>query len=323
MIVKNIARALGAAAVLLVSAAAFAQAYPTKPIRVVVPWPPGGPAEALMRTVGNKMSEVLGQPIIIEAKPGANGEIGTAFVAKAAPDGYTILMSHLGPTAISPGLKTDLPYNVLKDFEPITQIIAGPTLLVVRNGLPVKSVKELIDYAKANPGKLSYASVGVASTTHLAGEMLNVAAGINTLHVPYKGSTPAITDMIGERVDFAFFGISGSMQQARAGQIRMLAISTLKRSPNFPEIPAVAETVPGFELNSWYGMMAPAGTSKAIVNRLSQEVQAAVRKPDVIEWMKQNGLDPVGSTPEQHAAHIRSELAKWAKAAKDAKVTTN
>jgi tripartite-type tricarboxylate transporter receptor subunit TctC len=323
MIVKSIARALGAAAVLLVSAAAFAQAYPTKPIRVVVPWPPGGPAEALMRTVGNKMSEVLGQPIIIEAKPGANGEIGTAFVAKAAPDGYTILMSHLGPTAISPGLKTDLPYNVLKDFEPITQIIAGPTLLVVRNGLPVKSVKELIDYAKANPGKLSYASVGVASTTHLAGEMLNVAAGINTLHVPYKGSTPAITDMIGERVDFAFFGISGSMQQAKAGQIRMLAISTLKRSPNFPEIPAVAETVPGFELNSWYGMMAPAGTSKAIVNRLSQEVQAAVKKPDVIEWMKQNGLDPVGSTPEQHAAHIRSELAKWAKAAKDAKVSTN
>jgi tripartite-type tricarboxylate transporter receptor subunit TctC len=308
------------AALFLFATAAAAQQYPAKPIRVVVPWPPGGPAEALMRTVGNKMSEVLGQPIIIEAKPGANGEIGTAFVAKAAPDGYTILMSHLGPTAISPGLKSDLPYNVLKDFEPITQIIAGPTLLVVRNGLPVKSVKELIDYAKANPGKLSYASVGVASTTHLAGEMLNVAAGINTLHVPYKGSTPAITDMIGERVDFAFFGISGSMQQAKAGQIRMLAISTLKRSPNFPEIPAVSETVPGFELNSWYGMMAPAGTPKAIVNRLSQEVAAAVKKPDVIEWMKQSGLDPVGSTPEEHAAHIRAEMVKWAKAIKDAKV---
>ena len=158
----------------------------------------------------------------------------------------------------------------------------------------------------------------MASTTHLAGEMLNVAAGINTLHVPYKGSTPAITDMMGERVDFAFFGISGSMQQAKAGQIRMLGISTLKRSPNFPEIPAVAETVPGFELNSWYGMMAPAGTSKAIVNRLQQEVAAAVKKPDVTEWMKQNGLDPVGSTPEEHAAHIRAELAKYAKAVKDA-----
>ena len=187
---------------------AFAQNYPTKPIRLVIPWPPGGPAEALARTVTAKMSEVLGQPFIIDGRPGANGEIGTALVAKAPPDGYTILMSHLGPTAISPSLKA-LPYDPLKDFEPITQIIAGPTLLVVRNGLPVKSVKELIAYAKANPGKLTYASVGVASTTHLAGEMLNVLAGINTLHVPYKGSTPAITDMMGERVDFAFFGKIG------------------------------------------------------------------------------------------------------------------
>lgn len=314
---------LAALLALAFSSAAFAQAWPAKPIRVIIPWPPGGPAEALMRTVSLKMAEVLGQPFILESRPGANGEIGTASVAKAAPDGYTILMSHLGPTAISPGLKKDLPYDPLKDFEPITQIIAGPTLLVVRNGLPVKSVKELIAYAKANPGKLSYASVGVASTTHLAGEMLNVAAGINTLHVPYKGSTPAITDMMGERVDFAFFGISGSIQQARAGQIRGIAISTLKRSPNFPDIPAVAETVPGFELSSWYGMMAPAGTSKAIVQRLYQEVAAAVKKPEVIEWMKQNGLDPVASTPEEHAAYIRSETAKWAKALRDAKITTN
>lgn len=312
---------LAALLALAFSSAAFAQAWPTKPIRVVIPWPPGGPAEALMRTVSLKMTEALGQPFILESRPGANGEIGTALVAKAAPDGYTILMSHLGPTAISPGLKKDLPYNPLKDFEPITQIIAGPTLLVVRNGLPVKSVPELIAYARANPGKLSYASVGVASTTHLAGEMLNVAAGINTLHVPYKGSTPAITDMMGERVDFAFFGISGSIQQARAGQIRGIAISTLKRSPNFPDIPAVAETVPGFELSSWYGMMAPAGTPRAIVQRLYQEVAAAVKKPDVVEWMKQNGLDPVGSTPEEHAAYIRSETAKWAKALRDAKIT--
>ena len=314
---------LAALLALAFSSAAFAQAYPNKPVRVIIPWPPGGPAEALMRTVSLKMAEAMGQPLILESRSGANGEIGTALVAKAAPDGYTILMSHLGPTAISPGLKKDLPYDPLKDFEPITQLIAGPTLLVVRNGLPVRSVPELIAYAKANPGKLSYASVGVASTTHLAGEMLNVASGINTLHVPYKGSTPAITDMIGERVDFAFFGISGSIQQARAGQIRGIAISTLKRSPNFPDIPAVAETVPGFELSSWYGMMAPAGTSKAIVQRLYQEVVAAVKKPDVIEWMKQNGLDPVGSTPEEHAAYIRSETAKWAKALRDAKITSN
>ncbi len=319
---KRIAAFLCALAASVLGSSAFAQAWPNKPVRLIIPWPSGGPAEALARTVTAKMTEVLGQQFIIEAKPGANGTIGTALVAKAAPDGYTILFSHLGPTAISPALQKDLPYDPLRDFEPITQVISGPTLLVVRNGLPVRSVKELIAYAKANPGKLSYASVGVASTTHLAGEMLNVLAGINTLHVPYKGSTPALTDMMGERVDFAFFGISGSIQQARAGQIRALAISTLKRSPNFPDIPAVAETVPGFELNSWYGMMAPAGTPKAIVSRLSQEVAAAVKKPDVIEWMKQNGLDPVGSTPEEHAAHIRAELVKYAKAVKDARVTT-
>jgi tripartite-type tricarboxylate transporter receptor subunit TctC len=292
-------------------------------VRVIIPWPPGGPAEALSRAVLTKVTEVVGQPFILEARPGANGEIGTALVAKAAPDGYTILMSHLGPTAISPGLRKDLPYDPLKDFEPITQIISGPTLLVVRSGLAIHSVKELIAYAKANPGKLSYASVGIGSTTHLAGEMLNVAAGIDTLHVPYKGSTPAITDMMGQRVDFAFFGISGSIQQAKAGQIRMLAISTLKRSPFFPDLPAVAETVPGFELNSWYGYMAPAGTPKAIVNRMYQEVAAAVKKPDIVEWMKQNGLDPVASTPEEYGAHIRTELVKYAKALKDAKVQPN
>ena len=307
----------------LFSGGALAQAWPAKPIRLVIPWSAGGPSEALARTVFNKVTEAIGQPFILDSRPGANGEIGTAIVAKAEPDGYTLLLSHLGPTAISPALRKDLPYDPLKDFEPITQVISGPTLLVVRNGLPIHNVKELIDYAKANPGKLSYASVGVASTTHLASEMLNVAAGINTLHVPYKGSTPALTDMMGERVDFAFFGISATIQQARAGKVRMLGISTLKRSPNFPDIPAVSETVPGFELNSWYGLMAPAGTSKTIVNRMYQETAAAMKKPDVMEWMKKVGLDPVGSTPEEHAAYIRAELVKWAKAVKDAKVTTN
>jgi tripartite-type tricarboxylate transporter receptor subunit TctC len=184
-------------------------------------------------------------------------------------------------------------------------------------------VKELVAYAKANPGKLTYGSVGVASTTHLAGELLNVLAGISTVHIPYKGSTPILVDIMGGRVDMAFIGISGAIQQAKAGQVRGIAISTLKRSPNFPEIPAVSETVPGFELNSWYGLMAPAGTPKAIVNRLQQETAAALKKPDVFAWMKDNGLDPVGSTPEEHAAFIRAELVKWAKVVKDTKVTAN
>lgn len=309
-------------AIFLFSTGALGQTYPTKPIRVISPWAPGGPAEGLARVVTSKMSEALGQPIVVEAKPGANGTIGTAYVAKAAPDGYTILLSHLGPTAISPALQKDLPYDI-RDFEPVTQIVAGPTLLVVRNDLPVRNVKELIALAKANPGKLTYGSVGVASTTHLAGELLNVLAGINTVHIPYKGSTPILVDIMGGRVDIAFIGISGAIQQAKAGQVRGIAISTLKRSPNFPEIPAVSETVPGFELSSWYGMMAPAGTPMAIVNRLQQEAAAALRKPDVIAWMKENGLDPIGSTPEEHAAFIRAELAKWAKVVKDTKVTAN
>ena len=308
---------------LLASSVVLAQAYPNKPIRMVSPWPPGGPAEALGRVITAKMTEVLGQPFVIEAKPGANGTIGTGFVAKAPPDGYTLLLANLGPTAIAPALSKDPLYDTLKDFEPITQVIAGPTLLLVRNGLPVHSVKELIAYARANPGKLSYGSVGIASTTHLASENLNIMAGINTVHIPYKGSTPVLVDMMGERVDFAFIGISGSIQQARQGQMRAIAISTLKRSPNFPDIAAVAETVPGFELNSWYGLLAPKGTPRPIIQRLYEETVAALKKPDVIEWMKQNGLEPIGSTPEEYGAYIRAELVKWNKAVKDAKITAN
>jgi len=319
---KTIRIALGVAALAL-AAAASAQQYPTKPIRVISPWSAGGPAEALARMVTTKMSEALGQPIIIESKGGANGEIGTATVAKSPPDGYTLLLSHLGPTAISPALKKGLPYDPVKDFEPISQVVAGPTLLVVRNDLPVKNVKELIEHAKANPGKLSYGSVGVGSTTHLAGEMLNLTAGIETLHVPYKGSTPILVDLMGGRIAFAFVGISGSLAQARAGQIRAIAISTLKRSPSAPDIPAVAETLPGFELNSWYGMSAPAGTPKPIVARLNQELVKALRMPEVVEWMKQNGLDPAPTTPEEHLAYIKAEIAKWAKIVQAAKIEAN
>lgn len=311
------------AIVLLNAAAALAQTYPNKPIRVISPWAAGGPAEALAREVTSKMSEALGQPIVIESKAGANGEIGTAAVAHAAPDGYTILLSHLGPTAISPALHKNLPYDPVKDFEPISQVVAGPTLLVVPNDLPVKNVKELIQYAKANPGKLSYGSVGVGSTTHLAGEMLNQAAGIETIHVPYKGSTPVLVDLMGGRLSFAFIGISGSLAQARAGQVRAIAISTLKRSPSAPDIPAVAETLPGFELNSWYGMMAPAGTPRPIIERLNRELVRALKMPDVAEWMKKNGLDPAPTTPEEHAAYIKSEIAKWSKIVKAAKITAN
>ena len=301
---------------LAVCSHAFAQAYPAKPIHIVQPYQAGGPAEGLARMVGNKMAARLGQAVLIETKLGAGGTIATGYVAKAPADGYTVLLAHVGPIALSPATQKDLPYDVLRDFEPVCQLVATPLLLVVRNDIPARTVKEFIDYAKANPGQLTYGSIGVGSTSHLAGAMLDSMTGTKTLHVPFKGSAQTLVEMIGGRISYSFIGVSGSIQQARAGQIRALAVTTQKRSFNLPDFPSVAETVPGFELNSWYGLMVPVGTPKAIVGRLQQEAVLAVKAPDVLEWMKVNGLDPQGSTPEEFGALVRSETDKWAKTIK-------
>jgi tripartite-type tricarboxylate transporter receptor subunit TctC len=305
------------------AAGAAAQPYPNKPIRIISPWPPAGPAELIARVVGAKISESLGQPVLIESKPGANGTIGATFVAKSAPDGYTLLFSHVGPIAISPALVKEMPYDSVKDFSPITQVVSGPTILVVRPGIPATTMKELLAYAKANPGKLSYGSVGPASTTHLAGEMVKLMGGVDILHVPYKGSAPVVTDMLGGQIDMAFINVAGILPQIQSGKVRPIAVSTLKRSSILPEVPTVAETLPGFEVNSWYGMMAPAGTPKDIVMLLYRECVKALKAPDVVERLKQNGLDPVGSTPEEYAAKIHDDLERWAKIVKAAKVTLN
>ena len=297
---------------------AVAQDYPNKPIRLISPWTPAGPAELLARLVGTKIGEQLGQPVVIESRPGANGTIGATFVAKAAPDGYTLLFSHVGPMAISPAVVDKMPYDSLKDFEAITQVAAGALVLLVRNDIPARSVKELIEHAKANAGKLSCGSVGPASTTHLACEQFNMLAGVNTIHVPYKGSAPVVTDMIGGSISISFLNIAGVMPQIKAGQLRPLAVTTLKRSAVLADLPALNDILPGFEVNSWYGMMAPAGTPKAIVNQLQQAVARALRAPDVADRLAQLGLDGSGSTPEEHAAQIRSDLARWARIAKAA-----
>ena len=308
---------------LAVCSHAFAQAYPAKPIHIVQPYQAGGPAEGLARMVGNKMAARLGQTVLIETKLGAGGTIATGYVAKAPADGYTVLLAHVGPIALSPATQKDLPYDVLRDFEPVCQLVATPLLLVVRNDIPARTVKEFIDYAKANPGQLTYGSIGVGSTSHLAGAMLDSMTGTKTLHVPFKGSAQTLVEMIGGRISYSFIGVSGSIQQARAGQIRALAVTTQKRSSNLPDIPAVAETVPGFELNSWYGLMVPAGTPKAVVMKLQQEAVLAVKAPDVLEWMKVNGLDPQGSTPEEFGALVRSETDKWAKTIKAVNFSLN
>lgn len=317
-------KALAALALsLAVCSNAFAQAYPAKPIHIVQPYQAGGPAEGLARMVGNKMATRLGQAVLIETKLGAGGTIATGYVAKAPADGYTVLLAHVGPIALSPATQKDLPYDVLKDFEPVCQLVATPLLLVVRNDIPARTVKEFIDYAKANPGQLTYGSIGVGSTSHLAGAMLDSMTGTKTLHVPFKGSAQTLVEMIGGRISYSFIGVSGSIQQARAGQIRALAVTTQKRSSNLPDIPSVAETVPGFELNSWYGLMVPTGTPKAIVAKLQQEAVLAVKAPDVLEWMKVNGLDPQGSTPEEFGALVRSETDKWAKTIKAVNFSLN
>ncbi|MCX7158785.1 MAG: tripartite tricarboxylate transporter substrate binding protein [Proteobacteria bacterium] len=308
---------------LAVCSHAFAQAYPAKPIHIVQPYQAGGPAEGLARMVGNKMAARLGQAVLIETKLGAGGTIATGYVAKAPADGYTVLLAHVGPIALSPATQKDLPYDVLRDFEPVCQLVATPLLLVVRNDIPARTVKEFIDYAKANPGQLTYGSIGVGSTSHLAGAMLDAMTGTKTLHVPFKGSAQTLVEMIGGRISYSFIGVSGSIQQARAGQIRALAVTTQKRSSNLPDVPSVAETVPGFELNSWYGLMVPAGTPKAVVMKLQQEAVLAVKAPDVLEWMKVNGLDPQGSTPEEFGALVRSETDKWAKTIKAVNFSLN
>jgi tripartite-type tricarboxylate transporter receptor subunit TctC len=316
-------RFLLACTALSFAAGVSAQQYPSKPIRIISPWPPAGPAELIARVVGARLSDLLGQPVLIESKPGANGTIGATFVAKSPPDGYTILFSHVGPIAISPALQKDMPYDSVKDFSPITQVVSGPTILVVRPEIPAKNMKELLAYAKANPGKLSYGSVGPASTTHLAGEMVKLMGGVDMLHVPYKGSAPVIADMLGGQIDMAFINVAGILPQIQQGKVRPIAVSTLKRSSIMPDLPTVAETLPGFEVNSWYGLMAPAGTPKDIVTLLYRETAKILHMPDVIERLKQNGLDPVGSTPDEYAAKIHEDLERWAKIVKAAKVTLN
>ena len=295
---------------------AHGQNYPTKPVRLINPWTPAGPAELLARQIGTKLQESLGQPFIIESKPGANGTIGATYVAKAPADGYTILFSHVGPMAIHPAVVDKMPYDTLKDFEPITQVAAGALVFLVRNDIPARNVRELIAYAKANPGKLSCGSVGPASTSHLACEQLNMLGGVTTVHVPYKGSAPVVTDMLGGTIAISFLNIAGVKPQIDAGQIRAIGVSTLKRSAVLPDLPAMSEVLPGFEVNSWYGMMAPAGTPKAIVDKLNGDMQKVVRMPEVAANLKAQTLDPLIMSPEQFAQRLKSDYDKYEKVIK-------
>ncbi|SHH65641.1 Bug family tripartite tricarboxylate transporter substrate binding protein [Pollutimonas bauzanensis] len=303
------ALALAASSVSLPSAAAGS--YPDRPITVVNPWTAGGPADTVARPILQKLSELLKQPVVLENKAGANGTIGAAFVARAIPDGYTLLFSHVGPITISPAIQKNIPYDSVKDLAPITQVVSAPTVLVVRPDLPVHSIKELVEYARAHPGELTYGSVGPGSTTHLAGEILANMAGVKLLHVPYKGAAPVVTDLLGKQIDMAFLNIAGVVPYLKSGQMRGIGVSTLKRSALLPDMPAIAETYPGFEVNSWYGLMAPAKTPRAIIDLLQKNVARILRMPDIVKMLESNGLAPEGTTPEQYAAQIDKDLKRW------------
>lgn len=298
---------------------ARAQAYPARAVRVIVPFPPGGAIDALGRILAQKMSEQWGQPFVVENRSGASGIIGTEIGARAAPDGHTLTMGAVSTHAISVALNPKLPYDPAKDFAPVAFVAAVPNLLVVNPGLAVKSAGDLIALARQKPGSLSYASAGAGTTLHLSGELLKSMARIDILHVPYKGSGPAVTDVIGGQVPIMFDSITSSLPHVKAGKLRALGITSATRSPVLPEVPTIAESgLPGYEMNPWFALFAPAGTSPAIIARLNAEVARIVGLPDVKERFSGIGALPMGGTPEKLGETMRADLAKWTRVIREA-----
>jgi tripartite-type tricarboxylate transporter receptor subunit TctC len=310
------AAAVLAALALASGATVLAQEYPAKPIRVVVPFPPGGGTDLMARTVMQKLGESLGATMVIDNRGGAGGSIGSELVAKSPADGYTVLIVS-GAHAINPSLYPKLSYDSVRDFAPVTMFTSGPGLLVVHPSVPAKTVKEFIALAKSRPGQLNYASAGIGTPPHLAGELFKTMAGVELVHVPYKGNGPAYTDLIGGHVSVMFPTIPTAIPHVRAGKLRALAVTTRSRTPIAPELPPISESgVPGYDVSSWYGLLAPAGTPAAVVSRLQREIAKVLRSPDVGEKLTAQGLDLVGSTPDAFAAVIKSEIMKWAKVVK-------
>jgi len=325
MMMRILERCILAALVAVSAAHASAQPYPNKPIRLVVPFPPGGTTDILARDVGQHLTEIWKQPVVIDNRPGAAGNVGSDIVAKSAPDGYTLLMCTVSSHAINPGLYSKLPYDHIKDFAPVILVARVPNVLEVNPGVPVYTVADLIKLAKEKPGEINFASSGSGTSIHLSGELFKTMTGVNMVHVPYKGSAPAITDLIGGQVQVMFDNLPSSLQQIKAGKLRAIAVTSAQRSPALPDLPTIAESgLPGFEATSWFGVLAPAGTPPAIVNRLNAEINKWLQSPDGKEKLLAQGalIDPrgesvtAGGSPEQFAAFIRAETEKWAKVIK-------
>ena len=292
----------------------WSQSYPVKSVRIIVPFAPAGSTDITARIIAQKLSDAWRQQVIVDNRAGAGGNIGAELVAKAAPDGYTLLLATTGVMAINHRLYKTLPYDAMRDFAPVTQIGGLPLILIVHPSLPAKSVKELIALAKAKPGQLSYASSGVGGATHMTAEIFRMLAGVDIVHIPYKGSGQAMVDLISGQVGMAFDQITSSLPHVESGKLRALAVTSARRFASVPNLPTMAEAgVPGYEAVSWNGIAAPAGTPRDILVRIQSEIARVLQLPDIKERFFKDGIEPVGSTPEQFAAHIRSERAKWEK----------
>jgi len=297
---------------LCAAATAQAQNYPTKPIHWIVPFAPGGTTDILARTIADKLSPALGQPVIVENKPGAGGGLGATYVAKAPPDGYTIMGGTISTHAINASLYKDLQYDPVKDFAPIMLIARVPNMLVINPSIPAKNVAELIALMKKNPGKYTFASSGNGTSQHLSGELFKTMAGVDMQHIPYKGSPPALQDVVGGAVSMTFDNITTAWPLAKNGNLRALAVTTAKRSAVAPDVPTMAESgLPGYEIGSWQGVFAPAGTPPEIVKRLNAEMVKILAMPDVRDKLVGLGAEPVGDTPAEFAALVKTEVVKW------------
>ena len=310
---------LGATLVLALAVAGpvAAQGYPAKPIRLVAPSTPGDAPDVIARMVADKLSIALGQQVVVENRPGAGGVVGSEIVAKALPDGYTLIMGNAGSHGINAAVYSKLPYDIQRDFAPVSQIALAPNIFVVNPDIPAKSIPEFVAYAKARPGQLAYASGGNGSSAHMSMELLKSMAGIELIHVPYKGSSPALTDVMAGQVAVMSVNMPPAVPLVKAGKLRALAVTTRTRSPLMPEVPTVAESgLPGYETVAWFGVLAPAGTPKEIVNRLSVEIAKIARSPEMRERLVSLGAEPVGGTPDEFAAVIARDIAKWTALAK-------
>lgn len=295
----------------LLPAVANSQSYPTQPIKLIIPFAAGGPSDVLARGFAPKLGENLGQPIIIENKPGAGANLAAEYVANSKSDGYTLFLMMVGTQAINETLYKKLNYNVVKDFSPISLVASSSLMLVANPSVPVKTVPELIAYEKANPGKVSFGSSGAGTPLHLAGELFNTQAGTNILHVPYKGAAPALTDVLGGQIQTAIVGTPAALPYVKSGKLTGLGVTSLKRGSNAPEIPAIAETLPKFEVELVYAVVAPASTPKAIVDKLNSQLISVLNNPEIKTQLNSKGFDVITSTPTQTADYIKSEVVKW------------